>query len=239
MTAADGSPARVLVVWCPDWPVVAAGADMTASLAVLAAGRVAACSASARDAGVRRGQRLREAQHHCPDLVATPRDEGREARAFEQVLAVVEEFCPRVEVTRPGLCALGARGPARYFGGEEALAGKLAAALAERGFGCRIGIADGLFAGELAARAGHTGVVVPPGGTPAVPGRSAGHRSRFRGPGGSADPAGHPDAGGIRRSAAGPTRRTGSASPGRSRTGCRADWSRARWPPACPRPRSA
>jgi protein ImuB len=176
MTAAD-APQRVLVIWCPDWPVVAAGADRAGAdaagadvadvaLAVLDAGRVVACSAPARRAGVRRGQRVREAQHHCPGLITMPRDEGREARAFEHVLAVVEEFCPRVEVTRPGLCALGVRGPARYFGGEEALAGQLTAALAGRGFGGRIGIADGLFAGELAARDGRAGVVVPPGGTP-------------------------------------------------------------------------
>ena len=163
--AADGHPPRVLVVWCPDWPVVATGDSATAPLAVLAAGRVVACSASARDAGVRRGQRVREAQHHCPALIAMPRDEAREARVFEQVLAVVEEFCPRLEVTRPGLCALGARGPARYFGGEESLAGRLAAAVADSGFACRIGIADGLFAGELAARTGLAGVIVPPGGT--------------------------------------------------------------------------
>jgi protein ImuB len=191
VSVADRRPPRVLVVWCPDWPVVAAVADVAAGradvalgadvaagtggqagangtvpLAVLAAGRVVACSESAREDGVRRGQRVREAQYHCPDLVAVPRDEGREARVFEQVLAVVEEFCPRVEVPRPGLCALGARGPARYFGGEDALAGKLAAAMAEHGFACRIGIADGLFAAELAARAGHSGIVVPPGGTP-------------------------------------------------------------------------
>jgi protein ImuB len=163
--AVDGRPSRVLVVWCPDWPVVAAGDDATAPVAALAAGRVVACSASARDAGVRRGQRIRDAQHHCPALIAMPRDEAREARVFEQVLAVVEEFCPRLEVTRPGLCALGARGPARYFGGEESLVGKLAAAVAESGFACRIGIADGLFAGELAARAGPAGVIVAPSGT--------------------------------------------------------------------------
>src|ERR1017187_7085453 len=154
MTAADSHPPRVLVVWCPDWPVMAAGADVTAPLAVLAAGRVAACSASAREAGVGRGQRVREAQYHCPDLVAVPRDEGREARAFERVLAVVEEFCPRVEVTRPGLCALGARGPGRPH-----------------------------------RSAGSTGRDA------AVPGRSASHCPRFPGSGGSADPAGHPDAG--------------------------------------------
>jgi protein ImuB len=185
MTVADVPPRRVLVVWCPDWPVVTAATDLAGELAgagwlagtsvaagadvplaVLDAGRVMACSASAREAGVHRGQRVREAQHHCPDLIAVPRDEGSEARGFEQVLAVVEEFCPRVEVTRPGLCALGVQGPARYFGGEEALVGKLAAALADGGFGGRIGVADGLFAGELAARDGRAGVVVPPGGTP-------------------------------------------------------------------------
>jgi protein ImuB len=161
----------VLAVWCPDWPVVAAAADgsavgQAAPLAVLAAGQVVACSAAAREAGVRRGQRVREAQHHCQGLVAVPRDEGREARVFERVLAVVQEFCPRVEVTRPGLCALRARGPARYFGGEEALAGQLTAAVAAAGFRCQIGIADGLFAAERAARAGDAGTVVPPGGTP-------------------------------------------------------------------------
>jgi protein ImuB len=81
------------------------------------------------------------------------RDEGVQARAFEPVVAAVEEFCPRVEVLRPGACAIGARGPARYFGGERALAAKIADAVTGRGFACRIGVADGLFAAQLAARA--------------------------------------------------------------------------------------
>ena len=79
-----------------------------------------------------------------------PPDPGR---AFEQVVAVVEEFCPRVEVLRPGACAIGARGPARYFGGEEALAGKIIEAVTGGGFACQAGVADGLFAAQLAARA--------------------------------------------------------------------------------------
>ena len=61
------------------------------------------------------------------------------ARAFEQVVRAVEAFCPQVEVLRPGACAIGASGPARYFGGEEELAGKIAEALRQSGFGCRIG----------------------------------------------------------------------------------------------------
>ncbi len=80
---------------------------------------------------------------------------------------MVEEFCPQVEVLRPGVCALSARGPARYFGGAEALARKITAAVARRGFGCRVGVADGLFAAQLAAQAGPSGLVVAAGRTPA------------------------------------------------------------------------
>src|SRR5215470_2478154 len=75
------SPVRVLVLWCPDWPL-------------------------------------------DPDA----------ARAFERVVSGVEELCPRVEVLHPGACAIGARGPARYFGGEEALAGKIIETVTGGGF---------------------------------------------------------------------------------------------------------
>jgi protein ImuB len=39
---------RTLVVWCPDWPVVAAGVDAGQAVAVVAAHRVLAASAAAR-----------------------------------------------------------------------------------------------------------------------------------------------------------------------------------------------
>jgi protein ImuB len=94
----------------------------------------------------------------CPEWPQVSRD--AEARAFEQVVAVVEEFCPRVEVLRPGACAIGVRGPARYFGGEMALARKIVAAVAGRGIACQAGLADGLFAAQLAARAGAPGAVI-------------------------------------------------------------------------------
>ena len=95
----------------------------------------------------------------CPDWpLGTPESgpEARslepEARAFEQVVAAVEEFCPRVEVVRPGTCAIGAAGPARYFGGEESLVRKITDAVTALGFACRAGLADSLFAAQLAAR---------------------------------------------------------------------------------------
>ncbi len=101
----------------------------------------------------------------CPDWPQT--GQAAEARAFEQVLSVVEEFCPRVEVLRPGACAIGARGPARYFGGEAALARKIVEAVTGRGIPCQAGLAEGLFAAQLAAQAGAPGavIVVPPGQT--------------------------------------------------------------------------
>jgi protein ImuB len=109
---------------------------------------------------------------------------GPDARAFEQVIGVVQEFCPRIEVVRPGICAFGARGPAGYFGGETGLAGKIGESVARLGLDCGIGVADGMFAALLASRDALTRgpggpepdqpepgrdavIIVPPGGTPA------------------------------------------------------------------------
>ncbi|MFC0504478.1 DNA polymerase Y family protein [Micromonospora costi] len=163
------TPARTLLLWCPDWPVLAAeivdGVPATGPVAVLHANRVVACSERARAEGVRRGLRKREAQGRCPQLTVVEYDPGRDARAFEPVLAAVEELVAGVEVVRPGACALAARGPSRYFGGEEAAAERIIEHVAQTcAVESQVGIADGVFAAGLAAR---TGRIVPPGGTPA------------------------------------------------------------------------
>ncbi|TDB83339.1 DNA polymerase Y family protein [Actinomadura sp. KC216] len=158
---------RVLVVWCPDWPATAVGVDAATAGAVAVQGQVAACTAAARAEGVRRGQRLRDAQRRCPDLVVRERDLDAEGRLFEAVVEAVAALTPRVEVVRPGLCAIPARGPARFYGGEEALRVLVQDAVVEAGHDCGSGVADGLFAAELAARAGQGGVVVPEGGAAA------------------------------------------------------------------------
>jgi protein ImuB len=158
---------RVLVVWCPDWPVTAVGVDAATAGAVVVQGRVAACSAAARAQGVRRGQRLRDAQRRCPGLVVREREPDAEGRLFEEVVEAVAELTPRVEVVRPGLCAIPARGPARFYGGEEALRVLVQDTVVEAGHDCGSGVADGLFAAELAARSGDGGVVVPAGGAAA------------------------------------------------------------------------
>jgi len=172
-------PSRTLALWCPDWPVIAAGADLDAPAAVLdgegARQVVVACSPAARESGVRRGQRVRDAQRLCPSLAVYPRDTGREAREFEPVVAAAEDLAAAVEVVRPGLIAVDARGPARYHRGEPRLAALFRDAVAElttssgSPLGCGVGIADGMFAAALAARrpAEDEPLVVPPGGTPA------------------------------------------------------------------------
>jgi protein ImuB len=164
---------RTLALWCPDWPVTAWGATPRDPVAVLEAGRVAACSARARAAGVAIGLRRREAESRCPGLALFDREPPREARCFEPLVAAVAGITPALEVVRPGLCVLDARAPARYFGGEGALcstvrevaAGALAETLGESAADAvRVGVADGIFGATLAAR---TGAVVAPGETAA------------------------------------------------------------------------
>ncbi len=151
------APVRTLVVRCADWPVLVSGARPDEPVAVIRANRVVACSPAARRDGVHEGQRRREAQGRCPALVVIEPDEARDARVFEQVVQVVEAFAPRIEITRPGRCAVPTRGPSRYFGGDEVLAHRIAeqvyAVLAGKGWpgAATVGVADGPFAADLAA----------------------------------------------------------------------------------------
>jgi len=161
---------RTLVVLGADWPVLAAGVPPDEPAAVLRANRVVSCSPAARDEGVTCGQRRREAQGRCPGLVVLEPDDARDARAFEAVVAAVESFTPRIEITRPGRCAVSTRGPSRYFGGDDALAAlvheRVRDLLSERGWpgAASVGVADGPFAAGLAAEsagsAGSAGVRV-------------------------------------------------------------------------------
>lgn len=124
MTGPERVPPRTLAVVCADWPVVAAGfsPDDPTPVVVLHANRVVATNAPARAAGVRVGLRRREAQSRCPEVRVVPHDPARDARRFESVVAALATLTPWVEITEPGVCSCAARGPSRYFGGDEALA---------------------------------------------------------------------------------------------------------------------
>lgn len=158
---------RILALWCPDWPAVAAAADRDLSpalpVAVTSANRVLACTAVARAAGVRRGLRRREAQARCPELTVLAADEDRDARLFEPVVGAVEEIVPGVEILRPGLLVLSAHRATRYFGGEHAVAEPLIDAAAGVGVECQVGIADELSTAVLAAKLAR---IIEPGAGP-------------------------------------------------------------------------
>lgn len=146
---------RALVVWCPDWPVVAALAerDLPGHLpaAVFAANLVQACNGAARELGVRRGMRRRDAQARCAELLVLDQVPEREARAFERVLGALEELRPGVAPLRPGLAAL--RSPGRFYGGEPEAGAAIAECVVGLGVrDVRIGVADELFTAEQAAR---------------------------------------------------------------------------------------
>lgn len=160
----DRRTGRVLAVLCPDWPATAAaaaeGLPEDAEVAVLAAGRVIACSYTARRNGVRRGLRRREAQSRSPEVHVFRDDPGRDARLFEPLAAAMEEVTAGVEVLRPGLMVFDSRGMRRRFGGEEAAAERLVDIAAAVGVEIRVGAADALTTAVIAAR--HT-TFVPPG----------------------------------------------------------------------------
>ena len=157
-----------------------AGADLASAvrslappIALIANNVVVACSPAARAEGVRRGQRRRDAQARCPQLRVVAADPARDHRVFAPVVSVIEDRVPGVQILRPGVCALRARGAARYYGSETAAAQELIDALAAQGIeGVRAGVADGPFTAEQAAR---RGTPIAPGSQIAIvpPGASA------------------------------------------------------------------
>ena len=98
------------------------------------------------------GLRRREAQARCPSVELFERDDGRDARAFEPVLAALEDIAPRIEVSESGRCAVPTVGPSRYHGGDRALAAMVLDRLSVvAGCPVGIGIADGPSAAGLVA----------------------------------------------------------------------------------------
>jgi protein ImuB len=164
------APVRTLVAWCLDWPVVALGRPLDEPSAAMFANRVVAATPAAREQGVARGMRRRVAQARCSELAVIDRDEAREARMFEPVVAALDDMTPRIEVSRPGTCGLAMRGPSRYFGGDTAVAEMVRARMVGALDGrtdVRIGVADGPFAAGLAARTASGIRVIEQGLTPA------------------------------------------------------------------------
>lgn len=160
-----GMSARVMAVWCPDWPAVAAaraeGHGLHLPLAVVGPRGVLACNAVARAVGVRRGLRRREAQFRCPELVVVAADPARDAAWFEPVVQALDAVVPGIEVLRPGLFVFSAAGALRFHGGVEEVVTRVVDAVAAAGVECQVGLADELPTAVLGARGS---AVLEPGG---------------------------------------------------------------------------
>lgn len=170
MTAQQGL--RVLCLWFPDWPVLAAQlsvrADPRQPAAVLPGGGqggLKALNTPARQRGLTRGMLQRHAQALCPEIVLYDDDPAREAAFFEPVLEGVSAVAAGCDVLRPGLVAVPAKAVSGYYGSEDAAASVLLTAAQLPGVDCVIGVADGLEQAVLAARQGQ---LIPPGRQAAV-----------------------------------------------------------------------
>jgi protein ImuB len=162
---------RIAAVVVPDWPLLAAreklaravsaeradeeGERAQAPVVVMDRHRVSHADAAALEVGVGIGMRRRAAQAACPEAVVVEADVEHESALFELIAAAVDTVAAGVDVLRPGVLLMSARGPARHRGGEEALAEAIVDAVAElTGWDAVVGIADGPFAALLAARSG-------------------------------------------------------------------------------------
>ncbi|WP_130865900.1 DNA polymerase Y family protein [Acidipropionibacterium timonense] len=192
MTGLSTSPARVILVRIPQWRVWSArnhlgrghsegsraeGSraeepfDPDVPLLVVDRGRVIACCDRAAEEGVEVGLRTRAAQLRCPDAVVVDHDPQIEAEGFARVVAAIEAgVAPGVHVVRPGVAAVQARGPARFYGSEEAAARRLLEVVrcpddpGTAGHpGATVAVADGLFAAEQAAALATPLRIVPSG----------------------------------------------------------------------------
>ncbi|WP_175414197.1 Y-family DNA polymerase [Agrococcus sp. SGAir0287] len=151
------STRRIAVVRVPDWSVVVARAagELPGGVPVATEHqhRIVACDDLARAAGVRVGQRVRDAQAGAPSLVLASADAVGEALAFAHVIRAVESVVPGVQGLGDGALALPMRGAARFYGGEREAVAAIVVALAPLGLRVRVGVADDRFTAELAERA--------------------------------------------------------------------------------------
>jgi nucleotidyltransferase/DNA polymerase involved in DNA repair len=84
-------------------------------------------------------------------------ESGERLRRFGRVVEALSAVCPWIDAVRPGVCTLPVRGPARYFGDERAVLDRVTEVV-EGALGAatplELGVAEGVFAADLAARVG-------------------------------------------------------------------------------------
>ena len=157
---------RAAALWFPDWPVQAArlesGDELAEPIAIAAQHRIKVCSHAARQLGIRRGMRVRNAQAVAPELTVIEDNPDRDGRMFASLAASFDEVAASVEVLRPGLVVVDVDAAGRFHGNEDKALEMLIDAASRRGIDTQAGAADEIATALIAARASQ---VVPPGGS--------------------------------------------------------------------------
>jgi protein ImuB len=144
--------ALTLCVWYPEWSLGRPDAPLDEPVVVVEGTPARVVALRSTDGEVVLGMLRRQAEALLPAATVLERDRAEESRRFEEVIAAIEEVVPRVEVVEPGLALLPVAGPARYYGGDEALVGQVMRVIPPGGL---VGLAEGPFAARRAAeRAG-------------------------------------------------------------------------------------
>jgi len=87
------------------------------------------------------------------EALATDEADGSTLRDSLALLDALESWCPFSDLVRLGLYVLPLRGPSRFFGGEDEVMKMASATVRDvTGHDAHLGVADGLFCAELAAR---------------------------------------------------------------------------------------
>lgn len=159
---------RAAALWFPDWPVQAArlesGDELAEPIAIAAHHRIKVCSHAARQLGIRRGMRVRNAQAVAPELTVIEDNPDRDGRMFASLAASFDEVAASVEVLRPGLVVVDVDAAGRFHGAEDKALEMLIDAASRRGIDTQAGAADEIATALIAARVSQ---VVPPGGSAA------------------------------------------------------------------------
>ena len=157
---------RAAALWFSDWPVQAArlesGDELAEPIAIAAQHRIKVCSHAARQLGIRRGMRVRNAQAVAPELTVIEDNPDRDGRMFASLVASFDEVAASVEVLRPGLVVVDVDAAGRFHGAEDKALEMLIDAASRRGIDTQAGAADEIATALIAARASQ---VVPPGGS--------------------------------------------------------------------------
>ena len=119
------------------------------------------CSELAAAEGVSPGMTLRQASHRCPGATFLPLDEAGYAKAFDEVLDILDQFSPAVEADGYGKAFLDVTGTEQLFGTSEALATRMSGEVTQKfGFKSQMGIASGMFVAGIAASLASTSPLI-------------------------------------------------------------------------------